>query len=469
MVRRLSRRLGVIGAMAGLAVATGGTAVSAAPVAAVPGGLTLVAVRHSLLGTHTWYQQTYRGLPVLGGYYATHTDDRTGRVEVQDGRLAISGNPAAGASFTRGRAESAVTGRLRGSLVRSKAVIEPGSPAKLGWLVLTSTPGGTVQTVVDAVSGATLAEKNTVKEVSGSGQVFNPNPVVTLQNESLTDGSNANSSKFTAAYSTVTLTQLNSGVTTLKGAYASNSSSSAVTSSTRTYTYNRSQAGFEQVMAYFHITSAQEYIQSLGFTDVNNSAQVYKTTGYTDDNSYYDPSTDIITYGTGGVDDAEDAEIIWHEYGHAIQDAQVPGFGATTQAGSIGEGFGDYWAYTMSSAVSSNTTTTPLACIGDWDSVSYTTGTPHCLRRVDGTKVYPGSSDGEVHDDGEMWSRALYDIHTALGRTEANKIILEAQFNFSPSTTFAAASNATVAAAQSLYGSAAATTVTAAFHARGFI
>jgi Zn-dependent metalloprotease len=123
----------------------------------------------------------------------------------------------------------------------------------------------------------------------------------------------------------------------------------------------------------------------------------------------------------------------------------------------------------MSSAVSSNTTTTPLACIGDWDSVSYTTGTPHCLRRVDGTKVYPGSSDGEVHDDGEMWSRALYDIHTALGRTEANKIILEAQFNFSPSTTFAAASNATVAAAQSLYGSAAATTVTAAFHARGFI
>ena len=49
----------------------------------------------------------------------------------------------------------------------------------------------------------------------------------------------------------MTLTQLNSGVTTLKGAYANNVSSSAVTSSTRTYNFNRSQAGFEQVMGYY--------------------------------------------------------------------------------------------------------------------------------------------------------------------------------------------------------------------------
>jgi Zn-dependent metalloprotease len=460
----VGRRLAAIGGIVGLMVAAGGTAAYAAP-----DGLTVVATRHSLLGTHTWYQQTYRGVPVLGGYYATHTDARTGTTSIEDGRLTIKGTPARSAAFARNRAESAVTGRLAGSLLRSAAVIVPGDTAKLGWLVLTDTPGGSVQTVVDAASGTTLAEKSTVKEVNGSGQVFSPNPVVTLQNESLTDSGNANSSVFSAAYKTVTLTQLTSGVTTLKGAYASNASSSAVTSSTRTYTYNRSQAGFEQVMGYYSITTAQEYIQSLGFTDVNNSAQSYKTTGYTDDNSYYDPSTDRITFGTGGVDDAEDAEIIWHEYGHAIQDAQVPGFGSSSQSGAIGEGFGDYWAYTMSTAVSTNTSVTPLACIGDWDSVSYTSTTPHCLRRVDGTKVYPGDFENEVHADGEMWSRALYDISSALGRATANKIILEAQFNFAPGTTFAAAANATVSAAQSLYGSTAAAAVTTAFQARGFI
>jgi hypothetical protein len=48
-----------------------------------------------------------------------------------------------------------------------------------------------------------------------------------------------------------------------------------------------------------------------------------------------------IKYGSGAVDDAEDADVILHEYGHSIQDDQVPGFGAGHQAGSIGEGFGD--------------------------------------------------------------------------------------------------------------------------------
>lgn len=468
MTRVWGRRLAAVGAVAGMVVAGGATAAQAVPQQG-PDGLSVVATKTSLLGTHTWYQQTWKGIPVLGGYYATHADSRTGEVAVQDGRVAVNGEPDTSVKVARASAEEATTGRLQGSLLRTRAVIQPGATAKLGWQVLTSTGAGTVETVVDARTGATLAEESVVKNATGTGTVFDPNPVVTLQNEGLTDASNANSSAFTNAYKTVTLTQLTSGVTTLKGAYASNTSSSAVTSSTRAYAYNRSQAGFEQVMGYYHITTAQEYIQSLGFTDVNNEDQTYKTTGYTADNSYYDPSADSITFGTGGVDDAEDAEIIWHEYGHAIQDDQVPGFGTTTQAGSIGEGFGDYWAYTLSEAVSANTTTTPLACIGDWDAVSYTSTTPHCLRRVDGTKVWPDDQESEVHADGEIWSRALYDIHRALGKTQADTLILEAQFNFAPGTTFAAAANATVAAAQSLYGSAAASSVTAAFEDRGIL
>jgi Zn-dependent metalloprotease len=291
---------------------------------------------------------------------------------------------------------------------------------------------------------------------------------VTLQNESLTDNNNANSAVFGPAYKSVTLTQLD-GSGKLTGLYANNVSKKAVSSATNTFNFNRSQAGFEQVMGYYQITRAEEYIQSLGFTDVQNNAQKYRTTGLTADNSFYDPSVDRITFGTGGVDDAEDAEVIWHEYGHAIQDDQVPGFGSTTQAGSIGEGFGDYWAFTMSIPVSANTATTPLACIADWDSVSYTSGTPHCLRRTDGTKVWPGDSTGEVHDDGEMWSRALWDIHNALGRTQANTIVLEAQFSFAPNTTFAAAATQIVTTAQALYGSAAASACQTAMHNRGFI
>lgn len=449
-------------------LAAGLSSIPAAAAPASPDGLTLISVKHSILADHEWYQQTYRGLPVLGGYYATHTDKRTGAVSIADGRLAVGGAPATVASVGAERAHAAAITRDGGAVSRSHLVVVPGTAATLAWRVVLDTGRDAREVLVDARSGTVIRSKSLVKEVNGSGRVFEPNPVVTLQNEGLTDSNNADSAVFGPAYRTVTLTQLN-GSGTLQGAYASNVSKKPVTSATNVFNYNRSQVGFEQVMVYYHLTRAQEYIQSLGFTDVQNNAQAYRTTGLTADNSFYDPAQDRLTFGTGGVDDAEDAEVIWHEYGHAIQDDQVPGFGSGAESGAIGEGFGDYWAFTMSSAVSANTATTPLACIADWDAVSYTSGTPHCLRRVDGTKVYPGSVVGEVHDDGEIWSRALFDIFNALGRTTADKIILEAQFGFAPNTSFTAAANKIVATAQALYGSSAASACTAAFHARGFI
>ena len=57
-----------------------------------------------------------------------------------------------------------------------------------------------------------------------------------------------------------------------------------------------------------------------------------------------------LRFGKGGVDDAEDAEVILHEYGHAIHFAQNFSF-ASEEAGAISEGFGDYWAVTVSDVV----------------------------------------------------------------------------------------------------------------------
>jgi hypothetical protein len=307
-----------------------------------------------------------------------------------------------------------------------------------------------------------------VKRAEGKGNVFVPNPVVTLQNENLTDTTAP--AAFKAAYKKVTLTQLNtSGL--LRGAYAwdANPKGKIASSPTRVFNFGRNERGFEQVMAYYSITHTQEYIHSLGFANVNSEPQKFRTVGLTDDNSFYDPAKDRITFGIGGVDDAEDPEVIWHEYGHSIEDAQVPGFGSSAESGAIGEGFGDYWAYSMSSETSKDTAVTPLACIADWDSTSYTDTAPHCLRRVDGTKVYPKDVDGEVHDDGEIWSRALADIFKAVGRDKADKLILESQFNYAPDTTFKAAAEKTVAAAQALFGADTANAATAAFHTRGIL
>ena len=107
-------------------------------------------------------------------------------------------------------------------------------------------------------------------------------------------------------------------------------------------------------------------------------------------------------------------------------------------------------------------------CVADWDSTSYTTTVPHCLRRLDGTKQYPQDLDGEVHDDGEIWSRALWDIHNTVGATKADTLILLGQFNM-PDPTMPQLAASTVNAAQQAYGNSVAKQVQEAFQARGIL
>jgi hypothetical protein len=235
--------------------------------------------------------------------------------------------------------------------------------------------------------------------------------------------------------------------------------------------YHRDSDQFEQVMGYYWVTTAQAYLQQLGFGSslrpVNQRQIELRINQWGIDNSYFRDGKPGITLGKGGVDDAEDAEVIVHEYGHSVQDGQVPGFGTSLEAGSIGEGFGDYLAVAVTSWATGRPTLTPEACVADWDSVSYTTDGPHCIRRIDGNKTYPSDVVGEVHSDGEIWSGALWDIRSALGDTKGTKIIVEAQFAFAPDTTFRSAAIATVDSAQRLYGPSAARAVRSAFTARG--
>jgi len=301
---------------------------------------------------------------------------------------------------------------------------------------------------------------------SATATVFAPNPVATLQDESLTDQKDADNAALQKAYRTVTLTHLD-GSGYLHGDYAWVDTSTGPLA-TAPFTYHRDDDRFEQVMAYYWATQAQLYLQELGFTNVNNEPQQMKIGQYGVDNSYYngDHSHDVLRFGKGGVDDAEDAEVILHEYGHAIQDSQVPGFGSTPDAGAIGEGFGDYWAQ----AVSSRYAPTPdEPCIADWDSVSYTSGPVHCLRRADGTKVYPRdlANPREVHADGEIWSSALNGLRNALGAAQADTAIIRAQFSFAADISMPAAAQTTIATVRALYGAKAASSATAAFHARG--
>jgi hypothetical protein len=323
------------------------------------------------------------------------------------------------------------------------------------------------------LAGAALAAKPDPGASTGTGRVFFPNPVASLQDQSLTDQKDADYAALQPAYQMVSLTNLD-GSGYLNGDWANITSSTGplAYSPDNTFVYGRDDDRFEQVMAYYWVTEAQKYIQSLGFgvtrRPINMESQDVRINQLGIDNSYSWDKKDLLRFGKGGVDDAEDAEVILHEYGHAMMDSQVTpfGFGTSVEAGSIGEGFADYWAVTVSNVIAP---TPDPACVADWDSVSYTSSVPHCLRRVDGELHYPEDLNGSVHHDGQIWSRALWDIRGELGHVKADTIILEAQFDFAPDTTMLAAAQATLDTAGRLYGKKAAKVVQAAFEARGIL
>ena len=106
----------------------------------------------------------------------------------------------------------------------------------------------------------------------------------------------------------------------------------------------------------------------------------------------------------------------------------------------------------------------------DWDATSYDPTEPYCLRRTDGDLHYPEDlrNPRQVHADGRIWSRALWDINQAVGNVRADKIIIGAQFDFAPDTSFVAAAKTTVAYAKAT-DAPAAPAVCDAFVDRGFI
>lgn len=328
-----------------------------------------------------------------------------------------------------------------------------------------------------ACASAALATKPGSGSSEGQARVFAPNPVEDLEDQGLTDQKDADYEALQGAYRAAQLTNLD-GSGFLRGDWAEivGETGNPAYSPTNTFLYDRSEDEFEQVMAYYWITEAQKYIQFLGFRTggplrpVNEEPQRLRINQWGIDNSFATTHKDEIRLGKGGVDDAEDGEVILHEYGHAIHFAQGFEF-SSVEAGAISEGFGDYWAVTVGQHVRTRLGLPPSsdpACVADWDAVSYTTAVPHCLRRIDLDLRYPGDLVGRVHADGRIWSRALWAIRLAIGSERADTVILEGQFGFDGGTMPALAAR-TVEAADDLYGAGVAGQVEAAFESRGIL
>ena len=433
--------------------------------------LNLVRQKDSPIGQHITFAQNYRGVPVYGAQIAVHFN-RSGEIitvnnSYQPDIQLESVEPHVSRANAMSRAHALIKG---GATYRAKSelvIFDFNNSFVLAWHVVVPTDGPTWEMFVNAQNGELLGGPRDINRyVNGTGQVFIVNAIVATRDNSLRDNLDSASAVPLSAYSTVTLAGL-IGNGFLDGAFASSErTKKRAFSAVNNFSFDRSEDGFSETMGYYYIDYAERYIQSLGFNNVNNRQQVFAVNRLKIDNSFYSPQSKEISLGLGGVDDAEDAEVILHEYGHSIQDDQVPGFGTTLEAGSMGEGFGDYWGASVGAQFSAGFQD---LCLAEWDATSYSSTNPPCLRRLDSTKRYPEDVVGQVHADGEIWSAALWQIRGSLGADKADRAVLAAHFLLAPSASFNQGANALVTAAISLgYSNHQVNIIRTTLRARGF-
>jgi hypothetical protein len=125
------------------------------------------------------------------------------------------------------------------------------------------------------------------------------------------------------------------------------------------------------------------------------------TTG--DCNAFYDGSS-INFYALANGCNATSllADVVFHEYGHGINDNYYQSLGSFFFNGAIGEGYADYWGISLID--------NPIVGVG------FYTDNQDGIRRYDTErKVYPQDLVGEVHADGEIIMGAWYDTHLLMG------------------------------------------------------
>ncbi|MDT7604876.1 MAG: hypothetical protein QOF61_2873, partial [Acidobacteriota bacterium] len=121
-------------------------------------------------------------------------------------------------------------------------------------------------------------------------------------------------------------------------------------------------------------------------------------------------------------DSSVDSDVVFHEYGHGISNRLI-GNGSTalggTQSGAMGEGWSDYWATTINND----------GVMGEYVTQDNVRGVRRAAYTVPAAAVHDSYADVctpscEVHNDGEVWAAALWDLRTQLGAAITDRIVL---------------------------------------------
>lgn len=190
---------------------------------------------------------------------------------------------------------------------------------------------------------------------------------------------------------------------------------------------SRNNINFEGVNALYHIQSVRARLELLGYSALANYSLLCDPQGTTAENSQFtfNGSEPILIFGTGGVDDGEDADVIIHEYHHAISESASPGTFMGWQRKALEEGFCDFFAGAYSWGINPDRYTD----IFNWDGHNeFWNG-----RSMATTKTWPKDTLAAIyHLPGEIWSALLNDLLVSIGRYPTECLMYSTMYQLGP-------------------------------------
>lgn len=332
-------------------------------------------------------------------------------------------------------------------------------------------PLGDWEAMIDAGSGQILKLVNqsldihpadtavrSTQLVTGTGNVFDPDPLSSANasygDTGFVDGNDADTPQLNGELVSVTLEDITftGGMYHLDGTYAAIRDTESpfkglFSQATNTWNFNRFNDAFEAANTYYHIDASMRYInETLGVPVMPyqySGGVRFDPHGLSGaDNSHYSTGSGEVAFGEGGVDDAEDSDVIHHELGHGLHDWVTNG--GLSQVNGLSEGFGDYWAQSYNRSLGLwGPADPPYNWVFNWDGHN-----PFWPGRVTNwPNLYPGGLTGQIHTDGQIWSTCNMRVWNAIGREQLDRAMLEGLAMTNSSTNQEDAANATYQAA----------------------
>jgi hypothetical protein len=336
------------------------------------------------------------------------------------------------------------------------------------------------EVMVDAETGEVLDSRNLIlnqRAARISTAVFDPNPTLKSGRAMGTvpgfvDANNADSPFFQSMLTPITLDNLTmvGGKTVLAGPNVVITDSEAprnpdCSMNSSKFAVKRSDPCFDAVSVYYFIDKQLRYMNGrLGFNlrpiKYAGGIKVDPHGVNGEDNSHYSPFSDELAFGQGGVDDAQDHDVVIHELGHAMHNWITKG--NISQAQGLSEGTGDYAAASYGRPFMK-----PGHVAYHW-TFSFDGHNEFWPGRVTNvTQKYPAGAQGSIHSAGQLWATVCMEIFDAIGKEKADKLFWTALSMLSNRSNQADAAQAYVVATSKLFPADLAV-VTAKFKARGY-